>query len=278
MRHCWAELAALALMALAAALPAAGEGFDPQEALAISQGAIGRQLSDHRLSDRRSRSVALSDFHGRPLVISLVYTSCHHFCPVITRQLAEAAEAARSVLGADAFTVLTIGFDSPTDSPARMRVYAREQGVEASNWRFLSASPETVEALAGELGFAYFPSPRGFEHLAQVSVVDAAGRVYRQIYGDGFPPPALVKPLRDLIEDRLSEQGDLRGLLERVRLFCTVYDPATGAYRFDYSLPIAALVGVLCLGGVAVFIIRAWRENSARRSAPRIGAAAVRRR
>ena len=40
--------------------------------------------------------------------------------------------------------------------------------------------------------------PRGFDHLAQTTVIDAHGRIYRQVYGDAFAVPALVEPLKDL--------------------------------------------------------------------------------
>ena len=43
--------------------------------------------------------------------------------------------------------------------------------------------------------------------------------------------------------------------IERVRLLCTVYDSSAGRYRFDYSIFVAAGVGVLCLGAVGVFIV-----------------------
>ena len=37
--------------------------------------------------------------------------------------------------------------------------------------------------------------------------------------------------------------------MDRVKLLCTVYDPAADRYRFDYSIFVAASVGLLCLGG-----------------------------
>jgi len=39
-----------------------------------------------------------------------------------------------------------------------------------------------------------------------------------------------------------------------------VYDPATGRYHFDYSLFIGIGIGLLILGGIAWFIIVAWRN------------------
>ena len=55
----------------------------------------------------------------------------------------------------------------------------------------------------------------------------------------------------------------LARLIERVRLFCTIYDPARDRYRLDYSIFVAFAVGVASLGAVAVFLVRVWRQNRA---------------
>ena len=77
------------------------------------------------------------------------------------RALDEAARAARAVLGQDSFGIVTIGFDTVNDTPEAMASFARSQGIDASGWRFLSATPETIAVLSDELGFIFFPSPRG---------------------------------------------------------------------------------------------------------------------
>ena len=93
-------------------------------------------------------------------------------------------------------------------------------------------------------------------------MIDPQGRVYRQIYGDSFAVPSLVEPLKEMALGRPAGLTALGDWIDRVKLLCTVYDPAAGRYRFDYSLFIAAGVGVLCLGAVGVFIVRAWRESA----------------
>jgi len=98
--------------------------------------------------------------------------------------------------------------------------------------------------------------------MAQVSVVDANGTVYRQVYGDRFEPPVLVEPLKELVWGLDPDASTLDRWVENVRLFCTIYDPSTGRYRFDYSIFVAIIVGSLCLVAIAVFVVRAWRENS----------------
>ena len=255
---------ALAVVLAVPAVAATGdrEGFDAENAFARSQSAIGEQLDDHRFVDTRGHDVGLGDLRDKPLVLSLVYTSCPDTCSVVTRNLAYAVRAARQALGETSFSVATVGFDSGFDTPAQMRLYADRQGVTMSDWRFLSGDPRTLERLLDQLGFSYVASPRGFDHLAQTTVIDAEGRVYRQIYGDSFAVPFLVEPLKEMALGRPAGLTALGDWIDRVKLLCTVYDPAAGRYRFDYSLFIAAGVGVLCLGAVGVFIVRAWRESA----------------
>lgn len=235
--------------------------FDASAALQYSQGVIGQPVGDYAFVNRRGEPVRLSEFRGRPLVVSLIYTSCYHTCPTLTRQLARVVDVAREALGEDSFTVVTIGFDAPTDSPERMRVFARERGVDQPNWFFLSTDPPTIEALARDLGFIYFRSPRGFDHLTQTTVLDAQGRVYRQVYGEMLDPPVLVEPLKELVFGTGTDTHTVSGWIQGVRLFCTIYDPSTGRYRFDYSIFMALLAGALSLGGIAVFLVRAWRVS-----------------
>lgn len=255
----------LAPLGLAWAAPHDASGQAPvlDEALALkkSQLAIGKTLSNHRFTDMYGKTVMLDSLRGKPLVLSLVYSSCFHTCPIITRSVAKAVRAGHDALGQDSFNVITIGFDTATDTPARMRAYAREHGIGDERWQILSTDAATLRALADEIGFTFFPSPRGFDHMTQTTVIDDQGKIYRQVYGEGFAVPALVEPLKDLTLGRRASKKNWDGWINGVKLFCTVYDPASGRYKFDYSLFISLFVGFVMLGGVAVFLVRAWREH-----------------
>lgn len=234
--------------------------LDRAAALKTSQAAVGEIVGDYDFVDGDRRPVRLAELRGRPVVISLIYTSCSHTCPVLTQHLAGAVKIARDALGEDSFSVVSIGFDTAVDSPERMRLYARERGIDTTQWRFLSADAMTIDALSKDLGFIFRRSPKGFDHLAQTTVLDAEGRVYRQVYGEDFDPPSLVEPLKELALGLTSHLPPVSGWIDRVRLFCTLYDPASGRYRFDYSIFVGIAVGIICLGAIAVFVVRAWRQ------------------
>ncbi len=235
----------------------APSAFDPEGAISYSQSAIGREIGDCSFLDRDRKPVRLATLRGKPLVVNLVYTSCSHTCPIIVQTLHDSVEVAQDALGADSFSVVTIGFDTADDTPTRMRAYARDQGVDLPNWHFLSGDEATIASLSEDLGFIYFPSPRGFDHLAQTTVIDAEGLVYRQVYGSDFAAPALVEPLKDLVFGRQGNLTSLDGLINRIKLFCTLYDPSSERYRFDYAIFIALAVGSVSLGAIGIILLRA---------------------
>lgn len=250
-------MAALVALAMLPGLTAAQDvpgTYDPAAALDVSQAAVGRELGDWAFTDAGGNPVRISDYRGRPMLISMIFTSCHMVCPAITRHLDVAVKNAREALGEDSFQVVTVGFDTPVDTPEAMRLFAKRQGIDDANWAFLSGSRAQVEGLMGDTGFVYFPSPRGFDHINQVTVVDREGVVYRQVYGAAFDLPWLVEPLKELVYNRPQPNEHFAaGLLNRIKLFCTVYDPNTGRYRFDYSL----FVG-MAVGGLFILAVIGW--------------------
>jgi protein SCO1/2 len=264
-RHARARCAiAAAALAVSAWSGPAHAAFDVDGALAAGTEALGTSVANHTLVNRAGTPVELADLRGKPILVHPVYTSCYHSCNVLTRYLREMVVIARGAVGEDAFRVVTVGFDTASDTPEQMREYANRNGVDDEHWLFLSGTPATISALTREIGFRYAASPQGFDHLAQVTMLDAEGRVYRQLYSDAFPAPALVEPLKELVFGRRAQATSIDGWINGVKLLCTVYDPTTGAYTFDYSLFIGAAIGTLCLGGVAVFLVRAWRQHEPR--------------
>jgi protein SCO1/2 len=234
--------------------------FQYRAALSASQDAIDRAISDHRLTNASGEALSFADLQGKPLVLSLVYTSCYAVCPITVRHLAKVVEKAREALGPESFSAAVLGFDARYDSPQAMERFARKQGIDGAGWHLLSADENTVERLADELGFVFFASPSGFDHIVQATIIDAKGRIYRQVYGETFETPLLVDPLMELVLGRPKPgQSFIGDLIDKVRFFCTAYDPASDAYSFDYSLFVGMVIGGVIILLAVGFIIREYR-------------------
>lgn len=234
----------------------------PKQALRASQTAIGSMIPDVVFTNAKGRPVRMSDFRGRPLLVTLVYTGCADVCPMLIEGLAPAVEVARETFGPDAFSIITVGFDVRQDTPDKMRSFARTHGINLSNWQFLATNQAGLDALARAVGFAYYSRAGGYDHAAQVSLVDAQGRLYQQVYGTNFDAPLIVEPLKDLIYGRDRPLLSFQGLVDRVRWFCTTYDPNSGRYRFDYSFFLSIAIGLVSLSFILGLIVREWRRSS----------------
>lgn len=242
--------------------------FDEKQALSISQAAVGNQIGDYTFLDRSGRKVRMADYRGKPLVISMIYTHCPFVCATTTRNLS-ALKASQDALGAENFGVLTVGFDTENDTPEAMDDFAKRMEVNLPKWEFVSADTETIKKLSKDLGFVYFPTDDGgFNHITQTTFVDAKGRVYRQIYGEEFENKTLLEPLRDMIYNIKTAEPGLAGLSNKVKLFCTVYDPKSKKYRISYSYFYGVGAGVLVSLLILWWIMVEYRRSPKKRRRP----------
>lgn len=257
----WLAVCATPVAAWAQAAPA---GWDA--ALKLSQAVIARPLAEGAdalpLRDTLGRNFRLADHRGKPLVVNFVYTGCFQACPIATQGLARAVRAAREALGADSFQVVTIGFNQPFDTPEAMAAFARQARIDDARWTFASPRAADVPLLARAFGFSYQPSPKGFDHITQATLVDARGVVYRQVYGDAVELPQFIGPLKELLSGEQAAQGpSVEGLWRSVKLYCTVYDPRSGGYRLNYSLFFELAIGASVLIAVGWTMVREWRRR-----------------
>lgn len=240
---------------------AAPAKYDQKSALQKSMNVVGKKVGDYTLLDRNSQPVRLADYRGKPLLVSFIYTTCSEVCPATTQYLAKAVKYMQTALGPDSFAVVTVGFNAPWDSPQAMREFAARQKIDLPNWEFLSADAATMKNLTRDLGFDYAYSVTGFDHISQLTIIDQEGTIHRQVYGDNFDLPQLGEPLKKLVGNEQSQYPGWEGLSNRIRLFCTIYDPKTGEYRTDYSFFVGMLISIFMIYACLAWVIREWRRS-----------------
>jgi protein SCO1/2 len=235
--------------------------FDEKLALQESQAALGREIGAFRFTDSEGKTVLFRELRGKPLVVNFVYTGCIQVCPAATQFLANAVRDAERSLGPGTFRVATIGFNVPADSPAAMKDFARRFGLDSRDWLFLTPQAAARDALLADFGFRAEATSAGYDHQLQESIVDAQGRLYRQVYGDEFAAPLFVGPLLELAKHAPVAQSTLGAMWDKVKILCTVYDPSAGRYRVNYAVLIEIVVGASVLLGVGAFLIVEWRRR-----------------
>jgi protein SCO1 len=263
MRRCVETICAALLAAVAFGVHADVPTLDEREALRAGEAAIGRTVPDLVLRDRSGRPVRLADYRGKPLLVSFIYTGCFQVCPTQTRALYEAVQGLDVMLGEHQFNVVSVGFNQPFDSPDALRSFARQHRIDHANWEFLAPPREQVQALTQAFGFSHVATPAGFDHVLGVTVVAPDGRIHAQVYGERLRADQLGAPLRQLIlgAPPAPQASTLATLVERVRILCTVYDPDTGTYRYDYKLIFELIGGAIFFISVLVYLLLEWRDQ-----------------
>jgi protein SCO1/2 len=227
---------------------------------------LGRRLANYTLIDSRGTPFSLQGYRGKPLVISLVYSACSSVCPVTTQHLINAVTEAGRVFGLDRFAVLTVGFDARNDTVPRMAQFAAVQGIKLPNWRVASGDAGTIAALLNDLGFSYRAVAGGFDHPTQTTIVDREGNIYRHVYGDDFPLPMFIEPMKDAVYGT-TRPFSFRGIIDRIKFICTAYDPGTRRYRIDFGLVFGAVIAAFSLLAMAGLILREWIRSVRARAA-----------
>ena len=175
--------------------------LDENAAFERSQAVVGKPMQNFALLDRDGKPVELSRYKGKPLLVNFVYTACFQVCPTTTRNLQKAVAETVNVMGADRFNIVTIGFNQPFDSPQAMKDFAKRYGLDLPNWEFLSPAQAIVNDVTQGFGFSFVATAAGFDHLNQITLVDAEGIIARQVYGEKFTPKDLAEPLKLLITE-----------------------------------------------------------------------------
>ena len=142
------------------------------------------------LRDQDGRRVSLSQYRGRPVVVTFLYSHCKTECPVQAQQI----KGAMDDLGHDV-PALAISVDPAGDKPRSVKHFNREQGV-TGRLRWVLGTEGQLRRLWK--GFAIVPQSPQQEHMARIVLIDRHG-----VQRVGFPasqttPERLAHDLRAL--------------------------------------------------------------------------------
>ncbi|HEV3331360.1 MAG TPA: SCO family protein [Bryobacteraceae bacterium] len=211
--------------------------------------------------DETGRAVSLASFfHGKPVLLALVYYRCPMLCTQILNGVASSLKAVSFDPGQD-FEVVSVSFD-PKDTPelaaSKKQSYLRRYGRAntANGWHFLTGDPANIKALTDAVGFhyKYDAASDQFAHASGIMILTPEGRLSRYFYGVEFAPRDVRLGLVEASANKIGNPVD------EALLFCFHYDPATGKYgAIAINLLRVAGAGFALVGGVFLFF--AWRRE-----------------
>ncbi len=144
---------------------------------------IIRPAPSFTLIDLERRSVRLSEFDGRVVLLSFIYTSCPAACPLVTQRMASLQTRLKGAqLLPSRVVLLSVTVDPDRDSEEALGRYAKAFAADRNGWRFLRESPERLRPVLTAYDEWTRPLPGGeIDHPARLYLIDPRGRI-REIY------------------------------------------------------------------------------------------------
>ena len=157
------------------------------------------------LTDQTGEHAGLDVFRGQPVLISMIYASCPHVCPltISTLQLAESelTQDQRSRL-----RVLLVSFDPENDTVEKLAELARRHKVDGLRWKLARADAGDVRKLAAVLGVRFRKLPDGsFNHSTVITLLNAGGVPVLNSNMLARADPALLSAIRELLSPQENE-------------------------------------------------------------------------
>jgi protein SCO1/2 len=161
----------------------------------------GESVPDFALTDQSSRTIHLSDFHGKLLLVTFVYTNCplSDYCPRMSHNFADIDKA---LAGTPAFYdrthLLSVSFDPKRDTPAALRSYGgaytgKYTGETFAHWSFAVPKPADLDPLLQFFDVGAVPAPGGtLTHTLSTVEIGPDGRVLKWYGGNDWTPAQVL--------------------------------------------------------------------------------------
>ncbi len=130
-------------------------------------------------------TIQLKDLKGKTLVMVMIYTSCKAACPRLVADMRNIEAQIPDDKIKDIQFVL-VSIDPKTDTPTRLKAYAKENLMDDEQWMFLQGTESGVREFANVLSVKYKEiSPIDFSHSNIISVFNSQGELMYQQEGLG---------------------------------------------------------------------------------------------
>lgn len=133
-------------------------------------------------TDDNNRPVKLVELRGRPVAITMFFSSCTYACPLIVQDLTRLREKLPADIRDRALLVL-VSFDTARDTSAALHAFREARKLDAQ-WMLLRGNDDSVRELAALLGVKFKREADGqFAHSNLVTILSADGEIVHQRTG-----------------------------------------------------------------------------------------------
>ncbi|WP_085992626.1 SCO family protein [Oceanobacillus senegalensis] len=129
------------------------------------------------LEDSKERVYPFSEFEGKYVMLTFIYTACTDVCPELEMNLAQVYnQVPKEYIGED-IIFLSISFDPENDDPATLEKYRYYFNADGETWRMARIPDQKeLDQLLDEFGVIVIPDNNGnFTHNSAFYLVNPEG-------------------------------------------------------------------------------------------------------
>ena len=172
----------------------------------------GDEIQDFALVNQDGKPIRLSQYKGKALALTFIYTRCPQpdQCTLMSNNFAAIENELQQQPDVYAKThLLSITFDPEYDTPKVMRSYGashtgRYSDEAFKHWEFATGTAEQVKTIAEYFGVRSFKdSATGKEeltHSLRTAVIDRQGKLVKLYRGNGWKPDEIAADLKSLVQ------------------------------------------------------------------------------
>jgi protein SCO1/2 len=149
-------------------------------------------------TNQNNEEIQLNALKGDVLVMVMIYTSCQTACPRLVADM-RGIEAQIPADKKDQVTLVFVSIDPKTDTPERLKEFAKENQMDSDKWVFLRGSEADTREFSAVLAVNYKKiSPMDFSHSNIISVFDQGGELAYQQEGLGVNNKETISKIVEL--------------------------------------------------------------------------------
>jgi protein SCO1 len=163
--------------------------------------AVGQPVPDFALIDQNRRRVALSQFAGKVVAVTFIYTRCPfpNYCFRLSDNFGQLQKRFKKQMGKD-LVLLSIVIDPANDGPEALTNYAHIWKADSDGWHFLTGPLPEIQQVGRKFDMNFYPDEALFVHSFHTAVIDRRARLAANIEGNTFT----AQQLGDLVDTLIS--------------------------------------------------------------------------
>jgi protein SCO1/2 len=160
----------------------------------------GEVVPNFDLIDQNGRPIRLTDFRGKVVVLTFIYTRCPlpNFCPLMSKNFADLQERLNKEFP-DRYRLLSISMDPDFDRPEVLKDYAARYDANEKDWSFATGNADQISFVAGVMGLYYARENGLISHDFRTALIGADGRLVHLWKSNVWTPYEVQRMVRETL-------------------------------------------------------------------------------